>query len=1710
MIFPQRKRIEVNCILHAHCGYLLLSHFLKSCSQNLLLRFLPRLQVAKLSGLIFLLVSALSSVGQAPSHPLVRTPQNITANRILPPNILLPGEAMPASFSKEPTDEEIYRVHFFEEPLVPESNKIAVTGESEALLYALAGFSQRTSPDDFSSVLKFLKDYPESRWQGALLANLGIVYRRIGYYVKAMEVWQSAWDLLKNEKEHKIKVLADRVVSELLLMNAWVGRVNKIDSLFKEIDQRIIEGPAVAQVRVMYSALDMMKNDPGISFKCGPYALDKIFTIKDSSHSYSEKLRNVQSSSKGFSLTQLASLSRKVGLNYQMAFREPGSPIIANAVVHWKLGHYSALLKVDSGFINCQDATMGETYGQQFWLTHQAFDSSSSGYFLVPEGPLPNGWRHVGESEGADIFGKGNVPQDQGKHNGDCDMQSGCTSCASQPGNGSTTKPPPMAQSNVHLGTVSLHIFDRPLYYTPPLGPSIDFEPGYHQKDTYQPANFNYSSMGPKWTFNLLSYIQDNPNYQYDNADLYMMGGGVRTFTGFNASISSYAPELQSKDVLVRICNSCYELRHTDGSKEVYARPDGNTSKGRKIFLTEIVDVAGNTVTLSYDSLLRISALQDAIGQVTTLSYGNPANIYEITKITDPFNRSASFEYDNLNRLVKITDMIGIVSSFQYDASDFIQQMTTPYGITSFIKDVQDNKHSFLETHFPMGEKERVEFNTPSPGIAFNEPKVPNGIPVFNQYMNFRNTFFWDKNAMQKAPGDFTKAKVYHWLHGSGATNENGYTAPLLESVRDPLENRSWYYYQGENSAGFANQGMSANPSIIARIMDNGSTQLSKFSYNSLGKVTSSTDPVSRSFTYIYDSTQINLLEVRQTTNGANELLSQYTYNSQHLPLTVKDASGQLTTFTYNSKGQILTTTNAKKETTTFSYDGSGYFTSIKGTVAGATVGFTYDGFGRVRTVTDPEGYTITTDYDALDRPTVITYPDSTYEQIVYDKLDAVQSRDRLGRWTYTKYDSSGRPSQIQDALGRITKFIWCNCGSLSQIIDPLNHLTTFTRDLQGRLIQKIYDDGKSINYLYENTTSRLSQVTDAKGQNTVYKYLIDNNLDSVIYKNAVVATPTVSFTYDPNYNRVATMTDGTGTTNYTYNPVQNTPMLGAGRLAAIDGPLANDVISYTYDSLGRQNGRSINGVASSVVFDALGRVTNATNALGSFYYSYVKQTERLATIAMPNGLKTVFDYFDNKGDQRLKQIWNQSIYGNTLSKFDYEYNAQSQITKWTQQSSGNPPKIYNLEYDSTDQLTGVYQQSDRAPIAIQQFVYRYDAVGNRLMEKANNHVSISSFNSLNQLTQQVSEDSSRNRIGFPGQPGANSLTGTFSYDDNGNMTSATSTGVTYGWDAADRLISITRGSSITEFIYDGLSRRVVEKLNGAVIKRWLWDGTEMVEERDATGGMVAKRFFSQGEQINGIKYYFTKDHLGSVRDVTDGNGILQARYDYDPYGRRTKVFGSIDADFGFTGHYYHNSSGLYLAIYRAYDANLGRWINRDPISERGDFNLYMYVANNPISRVDYFGRDWIDNSWSFFSGFSDIITFGLTDVERDLLGAGQSVNKCSYAYKAGEVLGLVLGLYVGVTELRGALAAWRTSKAAVNLTKSQLKSISSYEGLIAKHEQKLAEYIKDPWKFDNQNVLKNAPNDAIRQKIIEGRIEKLQTEIQTFKNNIYKIINGG
>ncbi len=165
--------------------------------------------------------------------------------------------------------------------------------------------------------------------------------------------------------------------------------------------------------------------------------------------------------------------------------------------------------------------------------------------------------------------------------------------------------------------------------------------------------------------------------------------------------------------------------------------------------------------------------------------------------------------------------------------------------------------------------------------------------------------------------------------------------------------------------------------------------------------------------------------------------------------------------------------------------------------------------------------------------------------------LDLTASRDRRGLWTYRHYNENRQMDSITDPANRTTFYSWCDCGSLDSITDAEQRTTMFFRDLQGRLRRKQYPDHTGINYLYEDQTptnpvganSRVASMTDAKGQRTNYRYFKDDNVAEVSYTDTNGAplypvTPTVSYLYDENYNRLKSMDDGTGRTTYTYYPI--------------------------------------------------------------------------------------------------------------------------------------------------------------------------------------------------------------------------------------------------------------------------------------------------------------------------------------------------------------------------------------------------------------------------------------------------------------------------------------------------------------------------------------------------------------------------------------------
>ena len=265
-----------------------------------------------------------------------------------------------------------------------------------------------------------------------------------------------------------------------------------------------------------------------------------------------------------------------------------------------------------------------------------------------------------------------------------------------------------------------------------------------------------------------------------------------------------------------------------------------------------------------------------------------------------------------------------------------------------------------------------------------------------------------------------------------------------------------------------------------------------------VGNVLSTIDGVGRTTKYTYATNNIDLLAAQQLTTSPSTYTTIATYgsyNTQHEPQTYTDAAGQVWHFTWNAAGQIATVTDPNSGVTTWNYDTSSRLSSIQNANLHTQVSYTYDGYDRVQTKTDSEGYVLTYGYDALDRVTSITYPDGTTDLYDYTfqsgplmgtpSLELRKHTDRLSRVTTYGYDADRRLTSVteptQGTSTRTTQYQYYENGKLKDIIDANGNDTHWAIDIESRPTSKTYAYGTSSaqteTYTYETTTSRLKSI---------------------------------------------------------------------------------------------------------------------------------------------------------------------------------------------------------------------------------------------------------------------------------------------------------------------------------------------------------------------------------------------------------------------------------------------------------------------------------------------------------------------------------------------------------------------------------------------------------------------------------------------------------
>jgi len=1544
-------------------------------------------------------------------------------------------------------DKDIKSVKAFAEPIRPTPGTSSAA-ETAALTSALQAYLNGGDSEAVAPIVAFTETYPNSRWTPSLLLNLGTISYSTGYFSKALEYWWASWEAAKDGTDKVSVQVANQAVAEYAKMCARIGRQAELVPLFQAVEDRKFTGDAAVKIGSAKQGLWTMQNKPEISFRCGPYALTNIAPILGGVEAADTKafLDSVQSPAIGFSLNEVEAMSNDLGMDLLKVKREPGSAIILPSVVHWKVGHYGALVRELNGKYLLEDPT----FGNHTWLSAEALDVEASGYFLIADQPLPEGWSLATEAEGADIYGKGHSGNGGENETAKNDKKCGGDDC---------DEALAMARYSFHTLLASLSISDTPVGYPAARGEDVRVNVTYNQREAGQPSLMLYSNFSQKWVSNWVSYLEDDTSSPGADVEIYLRGGGSETYTDFDAQTQTYGIDGQTLSRLVKLTADTYKIVYPDGSEHYYEHYMGTLGANRRVFLSRVVDPQDNEVTIEYDSTIttgaRIKYIHDATGLSTEFFYNHPWNEFLVTSIEDPYGRSATFTYNSVNGVVRLTDIedvYGIVSSFGYDDGDGITRLTTPYGTTVFeLSDFNLAAGSgydlirYIEATDHYGDKERLEYNldtnqTGAPGTLSETLPDSNLVNFTTGDNDDRNSFYWDKQQMKYGAGDYSKAHLYHWLQPTTADSATG----ILESEKPPLEGRIWYNYPGQDPAKPFIKGDLAEPSVVARVVEDETgalvTQADQYEYNALGNPTKIIDPEGRETLIEYAANGIDIRYVKQRVADSGgqpfyETLSEFTYNSydpDHRPRKYIDAGGNETVFSYNTYGQIKTITNELNEVVTFTYEtninnnGYGKLLTITGDVPGGNMTYTYDSFDRIRTATDSEGHTLTYDYDALDRITLITYPDSSYEQFDYENHSMVASRDREGRWTRYFHNALRQPVLQRDPLGQLTQYEWCRCGDIRKLIDGEGNITHWIRDIQGRVTSKKFADETTVDYTYYPYSGQLHTSTDALNQVATRSYFVDGNLAEIDYSAA--NTPDESFTFEPYYNRMATMVDGIGTTGFVYHPNDGATD-GAGLLARINGAFPDDTRKFTYDALGRLKKREIvddatfttNTYSEEYVFDGRSRVEDVINNLGTFNVFYVGQSNRIDYIDLPNGMKTDYTYENATGDHLVQQIKHLNSAGMpaVISQFDYTYRQDRNIETWTTKQNGAIAKKWTFGYDDALRLQSAVRTNTSTQAVLEQFGYGYDKAGNRNSVAEGTTTTNYPANELNQTTAEqgfgatkfsgtidepalVTVNSEPAKVMSTGgsapytyealvdlAEGSNTVTieatdgngnvasqsysvtvggvqMQLEYDLNGNLRYEKDSGGAvlreYQWDSKSRLLKVIDGTQESEFIYDGFDRRVriietdssVEQANQV----YIWNGSLIAQKRATTGSTVQRSYFIQGFEEGVNDYFYTRDHLGSVREVVANDGAtIEAVYDYSPWGEVSKIAGTgAESDFFYTGHFYHAPSDLHLALYRAYDPSLGMWLSRDPIAENGGINLYAYAANNPINLIDILG----------------------------------------------------------------------------------------------------------------------------------------------------------
>lgn len=627
-----------------------------------------------------------------------------------------------------------------------------------------------------------------------------------------------------------------------------------------------------------------------------------------------------------------------------------------------------------------------------------------------------------------------------------------------------------------------------------------------------------------------------------------------------------------------------------------------------------------------------------------------------------------------------------------------------------------------------------------------------------------------------------------------------------------------------------------------------------------------------------------------------------------------------------------------------------------------STVDTVYDGQGNVAKTSLPYEasatvYWVTNAYDWSSRPLKITNADASAKYFSYGLPDTTSKTTNIPLWLNVSMDEEGgrmlsyvstagkeiallqRTPVAEDGTFQQRFVHAASYDSLGRMVETQDHsgaVWSYSYDfLDNRLTVSDPDLGNWA-YAYDNANRLISQ-TDARGAVTRITYdAIGRVTSKTAFANAADAAAAVNGTiltlntYDQvrsgayNKGQLTTSSNGAATQVFDYNA----DGLPQKKTVTIGSVVHEEVTAYDKGKLPiyRTYGPSptmlpVGAASTPWVYNVKAQLKVIPGYITDTTYMADGQTE---TITYANGVTTSFTYSPERG--WLTKIRMKKADGTGLFSADYIRDLTGRILSIDEGGTAND---WTYVYDSYSRLASAVNAADPASALSESYSY---ALNDNLVSRTRLPGSL--------VYPAATAARPHAPVSVNGVP--------FAYDANGNLLSD---GVrTLSYDRANRVASVVNGSGATvTFAYgpDGARAKKISPQGETVY-------ADTNAEYDPATGLFTRYPHMDVKVMGNAKYFLHRDHLSSVRFVTDANGAVVENTRYAAYGETTNK--AMETQKNYIGERFDPETGLLYLNARYMDPALGRFISPDdwdPTMQGVGTNRYAYAANDPVNKSD-------------------------------------------------------------------------------------------------------------------------------------------------------------